>query len=502
MPEYRVRDVAGLKENEKRVVSAGRARVLVLRHSGKLIGFQDKCPHAGGPLEKGAICNGRLICPWHMATFSLHKGQLIHPPAMESLQTYSVRERDDGVFVRVPPVSGTRGSQDFARSTTDRRTFMIVGSGAAGSMAAKTLRDEGFCGKIIVVDPHPEEPVDRTMLTKMALTDSTPVKRLQLHSLDALDVIRLKAPINSLYSSRGRATLSNGKSLQFDAALIATGGKPKLLPMRGSDAVYTIRHVDDLRRLRSAAQANRHAVIVGTSFIGMEAASALRQRGLKVTVIGKETLPFEKQLGPQIASSLLSLHKKKGVRFILGARLIQIANRYVLVEESGRERQIDADLVILGVGVSPNLDFEHDLPLAAEGGVLTDKSLRAADKVWVAGDIASISGIRIEHWRVAQQHGMHAAMQMLGQKGSLHIVPFFWTYHFGKRINYLGRGEEWNDISMTGDLRSFNFLALQSKSGVVRSVISCGRETETALLAELLHRPLSKQGAHTALRRL
>jgi NADPH-dependent 2,4-dienoyl-CoA reductase/sulfur reductase-like enzyme len=271
--------------------------------------------------------------------------------------------------------------------------------------------------------------------------------------------------------------------------------------MRGSDAVYTIRHVDDLRTLRSAAQANRHAVIIGTSFVGMEAASALRQRGLKVTVVGKETLPFEKQLGPQIASSLLSLHKKKGVRFILGARLIQIANRYVLVEEGGRERQIDADLVILGVGVSPNLDFKHDLPLAAEGGVLTDKSLRAADKVWVAGDIASIGGIRIE-LESCPAHGMHAAKQMLGQKKPLHVVPFFWTYHFGKRINYLGRGEEWDDISITGNLCSFDFLALQSKSGVVRSVISCGRETETALLAELLHRPLSKQGAHTALCRL
>ena len=185
-----------------------------------------------------------------------------------------------------------------------------------------------------------------------------------------------------------------------------------------------------------------------------------------------------------------------------GARLIQIANRYVLVEESGRERQIDADLVILGVGVSPNLDFEHDLPLAAEGGVLTDKSLRAADKVWVAGDIASISGIRIEHWRVAQQHERMQQCRCSGRRGRFISFRSSGRYHFGKRINYLGRGEEWNDISMTGDLRSFNFLALQSKSGVVRSVISCGRETETALLAELLHRPLSKQGAHTALRRL
>ena len=138
MPEYRVRSVASLKENEKKVVSAGKTKVLVIRHDGKLLGFQDKCPHAGGPLEKGAICNGRLICPWHMATFNLHTGQLVHPPAMESLQTYSVREQDDAILVTVPPASGTRSPQHFARSTTDRRKFMIVGSGAGSVKSVST----------------------------------------------------------------------------------------------------------------------------------------------------------------------------------------------------------------------------------------------------------------------------------------------------------------------------------------------------------------------------
>jgi NADH dehydrogenase FAD-containing subunit len=104
--------------------------------------------------------------------------------------------------------------------------MVIVGAGAAGSMATKTLRDEGFCGEIAVVDPCHEEPIDRTMLTKMALTDKTPANRVQLHCLDQLDVIRLRSSVKSLQSDRGLITLSDGKTLRFDAALVATGGTP------------------------------------------------------------------------------------------------------------------------------------------------------------------------------------------------------------------------------------------------------------------------------------
>jgi NADH dehydrogenase FAD-containing subunit len=125
-----------------------------------------------------------------------------------------------------------------------------------------------------------------------------------------------------------------------------------------------------------------------------------------LTVIGKEKLPFEQQFGSSVASALLSLRKRKGIRFVLGVNTLQVTSRYVVVEQRGNPRQINGDFVILGVGVEPSLKFEHDLPLAADGGVLTDESLRARKKVWVAGDIANVAGLRIEHWRVAQQQGM------------------------------------------------------------------------------------------------
>jgi len=498
MPEFPLHGVVDLKENEKKLISAGKEKILVLRHQGKLSAFQSKCPHAGGPLEKGAICNGRLICPWHMGTFRISDGRLIEPPAMNSLETYPLRIEDSKVFVTLPsPKTAGHEKKKRRRASTDKRRMAIVGAGAAGSMAAKTLREEGFCGAIVVMDPCQEEPIDRTMLTKMALTDKTPVNRLQLHSFDQLDVIHLVSSVKSL---RGDLiTLSDGKKVRFDAALVATGGTPKRLPMQHPDNVYTIRHLDDLRLVRSRARKGRHAIVLGTSFIGMEAASALRERGLTVTVIGEEKLPFERQFGSRVASALLSLHKRKGIRFVLGVNTLQIASRHVVVEQRGNPKLINGDFVILGVGVEPSLKFDHDLPLAADGGVLTDESLRAKNKVWVAGDIANVAGLRIEHWRVAQQHGMHAAKQMLGQTMPLRNVPFFWTYHFDKTIKYLGHAEEWDDVSVIGEVRRFNFIALLSKRDKVVAVVSCGRDEQTALLAELMRKPISLRQARRAI---
>jgi apoptosis-inducing factor 3 len=191
MPEFPLHGIADLKENEKKLVSAGKTKILVLRHRGKLSAFQSRCPHAGGPLEKGDICNGRLVCPWHMGTFRIPDGRLIEPPAMDSLETYPLRIEDSNVFVTIPSAKAVERPKKVSPSIVDKKRMVIVGAGAAGSMAAKTLRDEGFCGEIVVVDPCHEEPIDRTMLTKMALTDKTPVNRVQLHCLDRLDVFRL-----------------------------------------------------------------------------------------------------------------------------------------------------------------------------------------------------------------------------------------------------------------------------------------------------------------------
>lgn len=491
--EFEIPEAAKLKEGQRKVFLAGKTDILVLRHERKLVAIQSKCPHAGGPLEQGAVCNGRIVCPWHMGTFNLRDGKLIEPPPMQSLKIYPVEEGNKGVFVTLPGAPNP-----VPKQKRDHRNFLIVGCGAAGAMAAKTLRDEHFAGKILMVDPHQEEPIDRTMLTKMSLSGKEPVPRLK--ELNDLDLTRITASLVGLESHRRMVKLSDGSTLKFDAALIATGGKPKVLPSNPRDRIFVIRHMNDLRALKTVARPDTHAIVVGTSFIGMEAASALTQRGVKVTVIGEENLPFEKQFGSEVASALLSLHKRKGVKFVLGAKIVRLAHNSILVSRDAKLESLAGDFIVLGIGVQPLLEFDHDLPLAADGSVFTDESLRASRSVWVAGDIANVNGRRIEHWRVAQQHGMAAAKQMLGRRKLPDLVPFFWTYHFDKRINYLGYATAWDDISIVGSVENFDFVALLGVRGSVKAIVSCKKETETALLAELMREPLSVKQARRAIR--
>jgi NADPH-dependent 2,4-dienoyl-CoA reductase/sulfur reductase-like enzyme len=170
---------------------------------------------------------------------------------------------------------------------------------------------------------------------------------------------------------------------------------------------------------------------------------------------------------------------------------VSISARNVTAAKDGKKKSIPADFILMGVGIAPNLQFEHDLPIAEDGGIRVDQSLRAANRVWVAGDIATVRGRRIEHWRLAQQHGMVAARQMMGSRDGFRGVPFFWTFHFGKRLNYLGHADEWDEVVYRGNVKKLDFLAFYVKDGRVLAILSCGKEQETAMLSEMMRNHLT-----------
>ena len=500
MAEIRVPAAGKLNDGDKKVITVNKTKILFIHHAGKVIATQPKCPHAGGPLDEGAVCNGRLVCPWHMGTFSLPSGMLVEPPAMEGLKTYPVRVDGQDVFIDLARQSPASPRPTMSRRDRDKRTFLLIGAGAAGAMAATTLRNEGFKGSIVVIDPVKDEPIDRTQLSKQALTDKTPLAKTQLGTFEELNVKRMKTSIISINSKRRQVRLDTGKLIHFDAALIATGGTPKRLNLPRADHVYTIRHTEDARKIRSKATRGSNAVIIGSSFVGLEAASALAQRGVHVTVVGEAELPFGTQFGQRIARALLALHKRKGVKFLLGATVVSMSAGKVTAAKDGKKKSIPADFILMGVGIAPSLQFEHDLPIAEDGGIQVDESLRAASRVWVAGDIATVRGRRIEHWRLAQQHGMVAARQMIGSRDNYCGVPFFWTYHFGKRFNYLGHADEWDEIIYHGSVEKLAFLAFYVKDGRVLAVLSCGKEQETAMLSEMMRNHLTARSVHSWLR--
>ncbi len=499
MAEQRVLGVADLPKGAKKTVRIGDTEILLLNLDGTVVGVEAKCPHAGAPLEQGAVCNGRLVCPWHMGTFSLPGGSLIEPPPMRPLKTYAVRIDGEDILCSADPIL-----LPHVENEADKRTFLLVGAGAASTMAAVTLRLEGFSGKIIAVDPEHDEPVDRTQLSKQALAGKMPIQKTQLDQLTEAGAERLVSKVVKLSAATKQVTLADGDTLSFDAALLATGGTPKRLDVPGAGRAFTLRHTGDVASILEAAQHGTNVVIVGASFIALEAASALTQKGLHVTVVGTDELPFAKKFGEPVARAIKALHESKGTRFLLGGEVSSITPTDVLIRYSKASTGVatlPANIVLFGVGVTPALDFDHDLPLAEKGGIAVSNDLRAADGVWVAGDIANVDGTRIEHWRLAEQHGQVAAKQMLGDAARYDGVPFFWTFHYGKRLGYLGHANDWDEIHYDGSIEELTFLAYYVKQGKVAAILSCGRDTDTSMLAEVMRSKPTLEEVREAVRK-
>jgi len=479
-----------LPAGTKKALQAGTEEILVVHDESGIFALQAKCPHAGGPLEEGAVCNGRLVCPWHLGTFSIATGELLEPPPMEPLKTYAVERIGEDIWIDPTPQAAKA-----EKPVADASHVFLVGCGAAGAMAAVTLRQKGFAGKITAIDPVAEEPVDRTQLSKDGLGGNVPLDEIHLPGLEDSKVDRITASVVDVRSGGQSIRLSDGRVLHFDKMLLATGGRPKLLKIPGAELAHTIRHPDDVRRILAAAENKKEVVILGTSFIALEAASALVQRGFKVTVAGRERRPFARQFGEEVARTLQGWHEKGGTHFRLGVEISRITREGVVVLADQREETLPADLVLMGVGVTVDPDFEHDLPRAEVGGIRTDDSLKASEKVWVAGDMAALDGKRIEHWRVAQQHGRRAALSMLDVPSQERDVPFFWTYHFGKTLGYLGHADTWDGIFQKGSLDDDNFMVFYTEKNQVKAVLNCGFETQMATLAEPMRNNLMLQDA-------
>ena len=492
MTEVRAAAVSGLAQGLTEF-SHGETKLLLVREGDDIRAFQGTCPHAKAPLAKGVLCEGRIICPWHAGAFDSKTGALLEPVPLTGLQAHLVRIVGGDVMVETDPapVSPVPSAAEGV--------FVLVGTGAASASAATTLRAHGFDGRIVLVGPDAAEPLDRTQLSKMALAQEG-FDRSTLPLLDAHTwrLERIVARITAVDPQARRLTLSTGATLDYDAAMLATGTRPRALPVEGGTLphVRCLRSLDDVDGILRHVEPGANAVVIGTSFIGMEVASDLIDRQMQVTVIGQEEVPFAKQFGARVGAALRDLHESKGVRFRLGAAVERITPDTVFLK--GGE-QLPASLVVAGLGVEPVLDYAVGLEKADDGGLATDAGLRVADALWAAGDVASPAGWpRIEHWRLAQQHGRVAALAMLGQDTTYEGVPFFWTAQHGKRLQYVGHGSGQGDVAYDGDVEGFDFIAWYLQDGFVTAALICGRDQAAALLSHLLRQKRTLAEARVA----
>ena len=221
----------------------------------------------------------------------------------------------------------------------------------------------------------------------------------------------------------------------------------------------------------------------------MEVASDLVDREMDVTVVGQDSLPFARLFGERVGRAIRALHEGRGVRFRLDAGVARVDHDAVVLADGER---LAAERVVAGPGVKPVLGYAGALAKAPDGGLATDAGLRVADGLWAAGDVASPAGWpRIEHWRLAQQHGRVAALNMMGQETAYQGVPFFWSAQAGKRLHSLGHASGWDSVAFDGDTEAFDFVAWYLKDGAVQAALLCGRDQAAATLSHAMRRRLT-----------
>jgi NADPH-dependent 2,4-dienoyl-CoA reductase/sulfur reductase-like enzyme/nitrite reductase/ring-hydroxylating ferredoxin subunit len=465
--------------------------VLLARRGDEWFAVGAVCTHYSGPLGEGLVVGETVRCPWHHACFSLRTGRVLRPPALNDIPCWTVERRDGRVLV------GARRKPAAVPAPRGRlpERVVIIGAGAAGDSAAETLRREGYEGGLVVVDPDRDAPYDRPNLSKDYLAGNAPEEWIPLHPPDFYEKkgieLRRGARVAGIDVSARRVRLDDGAELPYDALLLATGASPVRLGPEfdgARPAVHYLRTLADSRRIAAAARAGGKAVVLGASFIGLEVAASLRTRRMEVHVIAPDVRPLGRIMGPELGDWIRTLHEEHGVVFHLGRKAREIRDGTVTLDSGEGLR---ADLVVAGIGVRPNLELAEAAGLALDRGVSVDEHLAtSAPGIFAAGDIArwpdphTGARIRVEHWVVAQRQGQTAARNILGAGERFDAVPFFWSAHYDRVINYVGHAERWDRLELDGDLSAGDAAVRYLGGGRLLAVATVGRDL-ASLEAEL-----------------
>lgn len=497
-----VANVNDLQNGETKQVSVGETEVLLAKINDRFYAVGAHCTHYKAPLAEGVINGESVICPWHNACFNLVTGDRQAPPGLDSLPHYDVRIDGDRIIVSVPASAPAKRTPAMVQHNpdADSRIFVVLGAGAAGSAAVEKLREVGFQGRVIMVTQEDKLPYDRTWLSKDYLTgkvskEEMPLRTEEFYLGNDIEVL-LNKQVVSVDTVNRAIAFADDSTLNYDSLLLATGGKPRKLDVVGADLenVFTLRSFQDIEQILAASKQASHVVVIGSSFIGMETAAGLTQKGLQVTVVSPSTLPFDKILGKEIGQLFQTIHEEQGVSFRLKSKVTKLeGNSKVESVILDNGDSLKADLVVVGIGVQPNTDYLHGVELhEKDKSVVVDKYLSAAEGLYAAGDIARFPNlrtdraIRVEHWRIAAQHGEIAAANMAGQKVEFAGVPVFWTAQYEFPLRYIGHAEEWDEIIFDGELEKREFIAFYIKGDRILAAAASQRDTQMAAISELM----------------
>jgi len=440
----------------------GDDEIVVVRTGGRFFAVGAHCTHYHGALADGLVVGGTIRCPLHHACFDLATGEAVRAPALDPIGCWRVQREGDRLVVREK--LRRRAPAVMTDRSRHPESIVIVGGGAAGLAAADMLRRDGYDGPVTMLSADRDPPVDRPNLSKDYLAgeaqdDWIPLWPADLYAERRVDLV-LGCRVTSVDTAARAVLLEDGSRRGFGALLIATGADPVRLPLPGAETanVFYLRTFADSRAIVERAQEAKRVLVVGASFIGLEVAASLRTRGVAVDVVAPEQEPLERVMGVEVGRFVRTLHEARGVVFHLGQTVESMAGRTVTLSGGGT---LDADLVVVGVGVRPSVALAERSGLALDRGISVNEFLETSvPGIFAAGDVArwpdphTGERIRVEHWVVAERQGQTAAKNMLGRRERFDAVPFFWSQHYDVTIRYVGHAERWDAARVDGSLEA------------------------------------------------
>jgi NADPH-dependent 2,4-dienoyl-CoA reductase/sulfur reductase-like enzyme len=351
------------------------------------------------------------------------------------------------------------------------------------------LRREGFAGSVTLLSADDAAPYDRPNCSKDYLAgnapeDWIPLKPAEFYREHAIDVA-LGTNVTGIDVKARQVAVAGGRNLAFDKLVLATGAEPIRLDIPGASEphVHVLRSLGDARAIIANTKEARHAVVVGASFIGLEAAASLRARELEVHVVAPERRPMERVLGREFGDFIRELHEEHGVVFHLEETAAAIDGHKVRLKGG---TTLSADLVVVGIGVRPRTGLAEQAGLAIDRGVVVNEYLEtSAPGIYAAGDIArwpdphSGEKLRIEHWVVAERQGQTVARNIMGRRERFDDVPFFWSQHYDLPINYVGHAEKWDKLEIEGDIKVRDCVVRYRRDGKLLAVASIYRDVDS-----------------------
>ncbi|RFU78255.1 pyridine nucleotide-disulfide oxidoreductase, fad nadp-binding domain [Trichoderma arundinaceum] len=522
--EYKLKGVTSLsikpgQKQEVEVEGIQDAKVLLvgLQTGGKaeVQAIGARCTHYGAPLVKGILTStGRLTCPWHGACFHAKTGDVEDSPALDALPVFPLTERDGGFYITAEEaaIKSSRRKPNFKCSVSAdaKERVVVVGGGSGALGVVEGLREKGYTGHITVISKEGYLPIDRPKLSKALLTDAAKLAWRDKSWFDSGSVEWVDGEVNDVDFNGRQVTTASGSKFVYTKLVLATGGTPRALPLQGFNVlnnIFTLRTVHDAKKIVDAiGEKGKKIVIIGSSFIGMEIANATGGDN-SVTVVGMEKVPLERVLGEQVGAGIQKSLEGKGIKFYMSAGVDRAEPSNSDPSKVGAVylkdgTKLDADLVILGVGVSPETTYLRNnkaVQLEQDGSLQTDShfAVNGLTDVYAVGDIATYpyygpggngKPVRIEHWNVAQNAGRAVASHIVDPSlNSQQFIPVFWSA-LGAQLRYSGNtiASGWDDLIVDGDVAAANFLAYYTKGETVVAVASMGRDPAVIQLAELL----------------